>query len=150
VVGYVVHHYCLRIGGGVVHDAVVGYVVHHYCLRFGSGVVHVTVGYILYCPPLLFEVWRWSGSWCWMFSGRMIYTKKEEANFQTGRHFLFIKFKMNAKQVPQCKQSRVTYLLSYTYRYVRNLVWIETTVWLFLLYICHTVIHRKLQNVEYM
>ena len=25
-----------------------------------------------------------------------------------------------------------------------------TTVWLFLLYICHTVIHRKLQNVVYM
>ena len=62
VVGYVVHHYCLRIGGGVVHDAVVGYVVHHYCLRFGGGVVHDAVGYILYCQPLLFEVWWWSGS----------------------------------------------------------------------------------------
>jgi hypothetical protein len=34
--------------------------------------------------------------------------------------------------------------------YVWNPVWIETTVWLFLLYICHTVIHRKLQNVVYM
>ena len=33
---------------------------------------------------------------------------------------------------------------------VRNPVWIETTVWLFLLYICHTVIHKKLQNVVYM
>ena len=55
---------------------------------------------------------------------------------------------MNAQQVPQCKQSRLTYLLSYTY--VRNPVWIETTVRLFLLYICHTVIHRKLQNVVYM
>jgi hypothetical protein len=52
----------LRIGGGVVHDAVVGYVVHHYCLRFGGGVVHDAVGYILYCQPLLFEVWWWSGS----------------------------------------------------------------------------------------
>ena len=30
-------------------------------------------------------------------------------------------------------------------KYVRNAVWIETTVWLFLLYI-----HRKLQNVVYM
>ena len=47
-----------------------------------------------------------------------------------------------------CKQSRVTYLLPYTY--IRNPIWIETTVWLFLLYICHTVIHRKLQNVAYM
>jgi hypothetical protein len=36
------------------------------------------------------------------------------------------------------------------FSYVRNPVWIETTVWLFLLYICHTVIHRKLQNVVYM
>jgi hypothetical protein len=62
VVGYVVHHYCLRIGGGVVHDAVVGYLVHNYCLRIVGGVVHDTVGYILYCPPLLFEVWWWSGS----------------------------------------------------------------------------------------
>jgi hypothetical protein len=34
--------------------------------------------------------------------------------------------------------------------YVRNPLWIETTVWLYLLYICHTVIHRKLQNVVYM
>jgi hypothetical protein len=40
--------------------------------------------------------------------------------------FLFTKFKMNAKQVPHCKQSRVTYLLSYAY--FRNPVWIETTV----------------------
>ena len=31
--------------------------------------------------------------------------KEEEANFQTGRPFLFTKFKMNAQQVPQCKQS---------------------------------------------
>jgi hypothetical protein len=52
----------LRIGGGVVHDAVVGYLVHNYCLRIIGGVVHDTVGYILYCPPLLFEVWWWSGS----------------------------------------------------------------------------------------
>jgi cytochrome b len=52
----------LRIGGGVVHDAVVGYLVHNYCLRIIGGVVHDTVGYILYCPPLLFEVWGWSGS----------------------------------------------------------------------------------------
>ena len=85
--------------------------------------------------------------WC-VFSGRIIYTEKEEANFQTSRPFLFTKFKMNAQQVPQCKQSRVTYLLSYTY--VRNPIWIETTVRLFLLYICHTVIHRKLKNVVYM
>ena len=32
----------------------------------------------------------------------------------------------------------------------QNPVWIETTVWLFLLYKCHTVIHRRLQNVVYM
>ena len=31
--------------------------------------------------------------------------------------------------------------------HVRNPVWIETTLWL---YICHPVIHRKLQNVVYM
>jgi hypothetical protein len=31
--------------------------------------------------------------------------------------------------------------------YVRNPAWIETTV---RLYICHTVIHRKLQNGVYM
>jgi hypothetical protein len=34
--------------------------------------------------------------------------------------------------------------------HVRNPAWIETTVWLYLLYICHTVIHRKLHNVVYM
>jgi len=45
---------------------------------------------------------------------RMHLTFKEEANFQTGRPFLFTKFKMNAQQVPQCNQRRVTYLLSYT------------------------------------
>jgi hypothetical protein len=55
------------------------------------------------------------------------------SNFQTGRPFLFTKFKMNAQQVPQCKQRRVTYLLSYIH--VRNPVWIETTVCLYLLYI---------------
>ena len=55
---------------------------------------------------------------------------------------------MNAQQVPQCKQRRVTYLLSYIH--VRNPVWIETTVCLYLLYICHPVIHRELQNVVYM
>jgi hypothetical protein len=33
--------------------------------------------------------------------------------------------------------------------HVRNPAWMETTVWLYLLYICHTVIHRKLQNVVY-
>jgi hypothetical protein len=54
---------------------------------------------------------------------------------------------MNAQQVPQCKQRRVTYLLSYIH--VRNQVWIETTVCLYLLYICHPVIHRELQNVVY-
>jgi hypothetical protein len=37
-------------------------IVNPYCLRFGGGVVHDTVGYILYCQPLLFEVWGWSGS----------------------------------------------------------------------------------------
>jgi hypothetical protein len=78
--------------------------------------------------------------WC-VFSGRIIYTEKEEANFQIGRPFSFTKFRMNAQQITQCKQRRVTYLLAYTY--VRIPVWIETTVWLFLLYICHTVIHRK-------
>ena len=56
---------------------------------------------------------------------------------------------MNAQQVPQCKQRRVTYLLSTIY-YVRNPAWIETTVCLYLLYICHTVIRRQLQNVVYM
>ena len=55
---------------------------------------------------------------------------------------------MNAQQVPQCKQRRVIYLLSYIH--VRNPVWIETTVCLYLLYICHPVIHRELQNVVYM
>jgi hypothetical protein len=55
---------------------------------------------------------------------------------------------MSAQQVPQCKQRRVTYLLSYIH--VRNPVWIETTVCLYLLYICHPVIHRELQNVVYM
>jgi hypothetical protein len=40
--------------------------------------------------------------------------------------FLFTKCKMNVKQVPNVNKSRVTYLLSYTY--VRNTVWIETTV----------------------
>ena len=34
--------------------------------------------------------------------------------------------------------------------HVRNPVWIETTVCLYLLYICHPVIHRELQNVVYM
>ena len=42
----------------------------------------------------------------------------------------------------------MTYLLSYIH--VRNPVWIETTVCLYLLYICHPVIHRELQNVVYM
>ena len=56
---------------------------------------------------------------------------------------------MNVQQVPQCKQRRVTYLLSSNLYHVRNPAWIETTVWLYLLYICHTVIHRKLQNVVY-
>jgi hypothetical protein len=46
------------------------------------------------------------------------------------------------QQVPQCKQRRVTYLLSTIY-YVRNPAWIETTVCLYLLYICHTVIRRR-------
>jgi hypothetical protein len=46
----------------------------------------------------------------WRLSGRIIYTEKEEANFQTGRPFLFTKFKMNAQQVPQCKQRRVIFL----------------------------------------
>ena len=55
---------------------------------------------------------------------------------------------MNAQRVPQCKQRRVTYLLSYIH--VRNPVWIETTVCLYLLYICHPVIYRELQNVVYM
>ena len=55
---------------------------------------------------------------------------------------------MNAKQVPQCKQRRVSYLLSYIH--VRNPEWIETTVCLYLLYICYPVIHRELQNVVYM
>ena len=40
------------------------------------------------------------------------------------------------------------YLLSYIH--VRNPVWIETTVCLYLQYICHPVIHRELQNVVYM
>jgi hypothetical protein len=48
----------------------------------------------------------------------------------------------------QSRQRRVTYLLSYIH--VRNPVWIETTVCLYLLYICHPVIHRELQNVVYM
>ena len=34
--------------------------------------------------------------------------------------------------------------------HARNPAWIKTIVWLYLLYICHTVIHRKLQNVVYM
>ena len=55
---------------------------------------------------------------------------------------------MNAQQVPQSRQRRVTYLLSYIH--VRNPVWIETTVCLYLLYICPPVIHRELQNVVYM
>ena len=55
---------------------------------------------------------------------------------------------MNAQQIPQSRQRRVTYLLSYIH--VRNPVWIETTVCLYLLYICHTVIYRKLQIVVYM
>jgi hypothetical protein len=38
--------------------------------------------------------------------------------------------------------------LSKRYAYVRNPVWIETAVLLFFLYICHTVIHRKLQKVH--
>ena len=45
------------------------------------------------------------------------------------------------------KEEWLTFYLLY---HVRNLAWIETTVWLYLLYICHTVIHRKLQNVVYM
>ena len=53
--------------------------------------------------------------WC-VFSGRIIYTEKEWANFQTGRPFVFTKFKMNAQQVPQCKQRRVTYLLTYIFK----------------------------------
>ena len=36
---------------------------------------------------------------------------------------------------------RVSDMIRY---HVTNLAWIETTVWLYLLYICHTVIHRKL------
>ena len=58
---------------------------------------------------------------------------------------------MNAQQVPQCKQIEVTLIPSSSILYyVRNPAWIETTVCLYLLYICHTVIHRKLQNVVYM
>ena len=34
--------------------------------------------------------------------------------------------------------------------HVRNPVWIETTVCLYVLYICHPVIRRELQNVVYM
>ena len=34
--------------------------------------------------------------------------------------------------------------------HVRNPVCIETTLCLYLLYICHPVIHRELQNVLYM
>jgi hypothetical protein len=42
------------------------------------------------------------------------------ANFQTGRPFLFTKFKMNVQQVPQCKQRRVTYLLTYIMSEIRH------------------------------
>jgi hypothetical protein len=47
----------------------------------------------------------------------------------------------------------IDYVIAHRYLInVRNPAWIETTVWLYLLYtgICHTVIHRKLQNVVYM
>ena len=46
--------------------------------------------------------------------------------------------------------SVLEFIFVFSYTYVRNPVWIETTVWLVLLYICHTVIQRKLQNVVYM
>ena len=44
----------------------------------------------------------------------------------------------------------IVFIVDMSYYYVRKPAWIETTVWLYLLYICHTVIHRKLQNVVYM
>ena len=56
------------------------YIVYHYCLRFDRGVVHVLVILstitvlgltekwfmllLLYCLPLLFQVWQRSGSCC--------------------------------------------------------------------------------------
>jgi hypothetical protein len=57
------------------------YIINHYCLRFGRGVVHVVVGIfssitalglteewfmwlLLYCLPLLFNVWQRSSSCC--------------------------------------------------------------------------------------
>ena len=48
------------------------------------------------------------------------------------------------------KWSVLEFIFVFSYTYVRNPVWIETTVWLVLLYICNTVIHRKLQKVVYM
>jgi uncharacterized membrane protein (DUF106 family) len=56
VIYCIVHHYCLRFGGGVVHDVVVSNVVHHYCLRSGGRVVHDTVGYIFYYISCKFPV----------------------------------------------------------------------------------------------
>jgi hypothetical protein len=48
------------------------------------------------------------------------------------------------------KWSVLEFIFVFSYTYVRNPVWIETTMWLVLLYISHSVIHRKLQNVVYM
>ena len=44
---YIVNHYCLMFGRGVVHIVVTGYIIEHYCLMFDKGVVHIVVAVIL-------------------------------------------------------------------------------------------------------
>jgi hypothetical protein len=83
---YVVYYYCLRFDKGVLHAVLVGYSIYHYSLMFDRGVVHVVVFILftitvlgmteelfilllLYCLPLLFNVWQRSGSCCfgWLY-----------------------------------------------------------------------------------
>ena len=78
---YVAYHYCLRLNRGVVHVVLVGNSIYHYCLVLDRWVVHVVVlilssitilgstvewfmMLLLYCLPLLFNVWQRSGSYC--------------------------------------------------------------------------------------
>jgi hypothetical protein len=78
---YVIYNYCLRFDRGVVHVVLGGYSIYHYSLMFDRGVVHVVVFilstitvlgmteewfilFLLYCLPLLFNVWQRSGSCC--------------------------------------------------------------------------------------
>jgi hypothetical protein len=80
---YIVYQYCLRFDTGVVH-VVVFYIVYHWCLRFIRGVVHVVVFilstntvlglneewfmlWLLFCLPLLFNVWQRSDSCCFYY-----------------------------------------------------------------------------------